>query len=502
MVAALALVAQAPSIIYHARHGSNSAVGVRQPFESEIYALSLAGLLIPPPTHPVPFLAHAGERWAATNTMPGEGKGGWLWLGSLGSIGLLIGIGALLRFGVREPRVLPTAGFVSLAALLISWAGGVSALIAWYVSPQVRAWDRMSVVIAFTSLLSVGLVLDGIGRRLNRKGIRWHRFAIGGGLVILLGLCVYDQTPQAGAGYSAKAYYAAQAATWRSQKQFVADVVARLPRQGAMVLQLPYVPYPEFGTRGTMADYEQLRPFVETNAPVKWSGAAMKGRPADWGPEMANWSTPQLVVRAAAAGFDGIWLDHRAYGDGGAALIGELSAALNGQTPFNSPDGTISYFDLRPVERREAARYTPEEIRALGDELVRPFAPVWGAGFQGLEQNATASWHWLGARGTLTVHNPKVVPWTVELRARAYRAIGTAPATVSVVAPVACRRKLSVGASSSLVEFACRIPPGDTNLEFVTTGPEVPVDVSQPRPDLRVRLENPRLIPSITPPGA
>ena len=230
MVAALALVAQAPSLIYHARHGSNNVVGVRQPYESEIYGLSLADLLIPPPTHPVSFLAHAGERYAATNTMPAEeGKNGWLWLGSLGSIGLLLGIGALLRFGVRKPRVLPTAGFVSLAALLVSWAGGVSALVAWYVSPQVRAWDRMAVVIGFTSLLSVGLVLDRIGRRLNPTGIRWRRIAIGCGLTALLAYCVYDQTPQAPKGFSSKAYYATQQATWRSQKQYTAAVVARLP---------------------------------------------------------------------------------------------------------------------------------------------------------------------------------------------------------------------------------------------------------------------------------
>jgi phosphoglycerol transferase len=494
VVAVFALVAQTPSLIYHAQHGPNKSVGVRQPFESEIYALDLANIVIPSQFHPVPFLANAGKRYATTTTMPGESLNGF-WLGSLGSIGLLLGIGALLRFGLREPRDLPSVGFVSLSALLVSWAGGVSALIAWYVSPQIRAWDRMVVVIAFTSLLSVGLVLDRIGRRLNPRGPRWRRLAFGGGLAILVVLSVVDQTPK---GLRSKAFWQTQSATWQSQTHFTAAVVARLPRRGAMVLQLPYVPYPEFGTRGTMIDYEQLRPYVQTSAPVEWSGAAMKGRPTDWGPTIANWTTPELIDRAAAAGFDGIWLDHRAYPDYGAALVGELSKTLGGQTPFTSPDGTISFFDLQPVEREQAARYTREEIRFLGDELVRPLTLVWGAGFQGLEQNATASWHWLGARGTLTVHNPLSVPWNIELRARAYRAIGTAPATVSVVAPAACRRKLSVTATGSLVEIVCRISPGDTNLEFVTSGPEVPVDASQPRPDLRVRLEDPKLITSIT----
>jgi hypothetical protein len=240
-----------------------------------------------------------------------------------------------------------------------------------------------------------------------------------------------------------------------------------------------------------------MRPFVQTSAPVKWSGASMKGRPTDWGPEMADWSTSELVVRAAAAGFDGIWLDHRAYPDSGAALISELSKALGGQTPFTSPDGTISYFDLRPLEHKEAALYTPEQIRALGDELVRPFIFNWGAGFQALEQDATASWRWLGANGTLTVHNPKSVPWKVELSATAYRAVGTAPATVSLVAPAACQRKFSVATAGSSVDFKCKVPPGDTNLEFATTGPELPVDASQPQPDLHVHLRDPKLMPLI-----
>ena len=430
-VAALALVSQTPALIYHARHGSNGSVGVRQPAESETYGLDLADLLIPQQSHPVPLLANAGKRYAASTTMPGENLAG-LWIGSLGSIGLLLGIGALFRFGLRESRVLPTVGFVSLTALLVSWAGGVSALIAWYISPQIRAWDRMCVVIGFTSLLSAGLVLDRIGRHLSSEARRRLRFDIALVLLLLLALCVFDQTPK---NFRSKAFWQAQSATWQSQKQFTAAVVARLPRQGAMVLQLPYVPYPEFGTRGTMIDYEQLRPFVQTNAPVKWSGAAMKGRPTDWGPEMVNWSTPQLVERAAAAGFDGIWLDHRAYPDLGAALIGELSKALAGQVPFNSPDGAISYFDLRPLERQQATRFTRDELRLLGDELVRPFRFVWGAGFGGVEGDATSQWRWLGTRGTFTINNPTATWRSIKLQAHAYRAIATAPATVTARIP-------------------------------------------------------------------
>jgi len=368
MVGILAVAAQAPSIIYHARDGSNKSVGVRQPFESEIYGLKLADLLIPSQHHPLSFLANAGKRYDTTTTIPAEGPS-MAWLGTLGSIGLLLGIGALFRFGLREPRVLPAAGFVSLTALLVSWTGGVSSLIAWFVTPHVRAWDRMCVVIGFTALLSIGLGLDRIGRRLKPEAKRWRRIAIGGGLAVLLVLAVIDQTPK---GLRSEAFYKAQTAVWRSQQQFTAEVVYRLPRRDASVLQLPYVPFPEAGPQLNMPDYEHLRPYVQTFAPVKWSGGAMKGRPTDWGPEMANWSTHGLVIRAAAARFDGIWLDRRAYADQGAALTAELSAVLGGQAPLNSDDGRISYFDLQPLEREQAARYTRAELRVLGDEFVRP----------------------------------------------------------------------------------------------------------------------------------
>jgi hypothetical protein len=488
MIGTLTVVAQAPSLIYHLDDGSNQAVSARQPFESEYYGLKLAALVIPSRVDPITIFAHAGARYANTTSLPAEGVGN-SYLGLLGCVGLLLGLGALLRFGVREPRVLPAVGFTALTAMLVSSIGGVSTLIAWYVSPQIRAWDRMSVVIGFTALLSVGLVLDDIGHRLKPRATRQLRFVMGGALALLMVFAVWEQTPT-GAGRAV--IYDAWADSWRAQTQFTAAVVDRLPKHDASVLQLPYFPFPENGPKLNLPDYGQLAPSTQTSAPVKWSGGAMKGRPTDWGPEIANLSAQELVDRAAAAGFDGIWVDHRAYADSGAALITELSKALGRQKPFNSPDATISFFNLRPVEREQDAHFSEKEIRLLGNELVRPLTITWGSGFGGLEQNDTSQWRWLGADGKLTLDNPSAVWRKIELRARAFRAIGNAPATVSLIAPTRCRRTLPAAAVGAPVEFTCKIPPGETQLEFITRGPAVRVDASQPRPDLHVRLADPQ----------
>jgi phosphoglycerol transferase len=488
MVGTMAVVAQAPSLIYHVRNGSNEHVGVRYPYESEIYGLKLAALVIPSRVDPVPILARVGARYDSTTSLPAEGV--WnSYLGVLGSIGLLLGVGWLLRFGLRESRILPEVGFVSLAAMLVASIGGVSTLIAWYLSSQIRGWDRMCVVIGFTALLSLALVLDDIGRRLKPKLEQKHRSAIGGGLALLLVFAVYEQTPT-GAGRTA--VYSAWADAWRSQTRYTAAVVDRLPKRDASVLQLPYFPFPENGPKLSMGDYEQLRPFAQTTAPVEWSGGAMKGRSTDWGPEIANLSASELVDRAAAAGFDGIWLDRRAYADSGVALRGEISKALGGQKPFNSPDGTISFFNLRSFEREESARYTRKELRLLANELIHPLTVDWGVGFGEVEQNDTSQWHWLGVHGKLTIDNPTATWRKIVLTASAYRAIETVPSSVSLVAPTRCRRTLPVAAGGSRARFTCKIPPGDTQLEFSTMGPAVPVDANQPRADLHVRLADPQ----------
>ena len=494
MLAALTVVTQIPSLAYQAREGKNPVAAARLPIESEMYGLKLADLLIPSNTHRVPILAEAGTKYLTGTSLKAEGVS-YYWLGLIGTVGFFIALTALLRWGLRteERLLLPALGIVVLVALLVSWTGGISSLIAWFLTPQIRGWGRMTVIIGFASLLAVAVVLDGRVRRWERGATTGRRLAIGAGLIALMVVGRYDQLPTI---LNPPDSIEAAKRSWRAEVRYTAAVVDRLPKRDASVLQLPYISFPEHGPEQAMADYEQLRPYLQTSAPVRWSGGAMKGRSSDWGSQIANWTPDQLVERAAAAGFDAIWIDRRAYTDRAVRLAGQISTALDGQQPFGSPDGNQITFDLQPELAKlatEPATDTPAERRALGDELVEPVSVVWSGGFSTLESRKTDEWRWLGATGTLRVGNDGNDPMTATITGRAFRATVDGKATISVTAPASCAGSFPVALEGTEVTFRCTIPPGGADIAFAAAGPDVPVTAAQPRPNLRVRLAEPRV---------
>src|SRR3712207_7344477 len=59
----------------------------------------------------------------------------------------------------------------ALTAFLVGTTGGVSAILAWVVSPQIRGWNRLSIFIAFFALAAVALLLDALGRRSEERRV-------------------------------------------------------------------------------------------------------------------------------------------------------------------------------------------------------------------------------------------------------------------------------------------------------------------------------------------
>jgi hypothetical protein len=47
------------------------------------------------------------------------------------------------------------------------------------------------------------------------------------------------------------------------------------------------------------------------------------------------------------AGFDGLSIDRLAYADRGSAVESEVSSQLGGAAPLVSPNGRLSFFELR-----------------------------------------------------------------------------------------------------------------------------------------------------------
>ena len=275
-ILALSLVTLAPSFVYWAEHGRNHAVANRGTFESELYGLKFAQLVLPIEQHRIGELARLrkkyDEKFPVTEARANTGLGivaalGFLWL-------LLVCFVQLASPGRRFAGDLAgRTGVAALLALMFAWTGGFSAFVA-AVEPQIRAWNRLSIFIGFFGLIAVGL---GFDRGLAWMRGRWRAGALAGlgvlGLVVVLG--ALDQTSR-----TYEPAYAAVAAQYRSDGDFVHAVEAQVPA-GSMIFQLPHRPFPEAPSLVAMADYDLFRGYLHSDD-LRWSYGVVKGRGDDW----------------------------------------------------------------------------------------------------------------------------------------------------------------------------------------------------------------------------
>ena len=321
IVAALA-VNFAPAIVDRAREGSNPEVK-RFAFETEVFSLRPLQLILPVRDHRIGALADLRERY---EDQVGVTEASFAALGVVGSVGLVVLFGTLLLAAVRPgaPRGDPLLRYASvsaLVALLFAMTGGLAPVVSFLISPQLHAWNRLSVFIAFFALLAVALLLDRL-----RGGVAL------GIAVAVLAVGLFDQTTGA-----MTPRYGEVKADWRSDEAWTAQVDDALPPDAA-VLQLPYVAFPSSPPVGRMVDYDHVRPYLHDHD-LRWSYGAMKGRPEDLGD---NVDTP---AEARAAGYAGIEIDRFGYPDNGAAIEAQVRQASRGQ-PIVSSNGRLVFYHL------------------------------------------------------------------------------------------------------------------------------------------------------------
>jgi hypothetical protein len=336
VITGVCLLELSPSLVYRVSHGTNKEAGTRSAFESEGYSLRLAQLVLPIEQHRIGALADLRARYERHLDRTEAVMATLGVVATLGFAGLL---GAALLSvaggGMRAPPPLVRgAAFAMLVAFLIGTTGGFSTLIgALY--PQFRAWNRLSIFIAFFALLAIALLLDR-AQRIVRGGTPFTALV---GTIVLLG--VFDQTSDA---YVPR--YGAVAAEYRSDGDFVREVERRLPR-GASVFQLPYIGFPEPPYRPGMDLYDLARGYQHSKH-LRWSYGAMKGRPDDRWKALADRPLRDVLPAVAAAGFQGITVDRFGYGGPtGAASLEQELGQLTGASPLVSPNGRLSFFDLR-----------------------------------------------------------------------------------------------------------------------------------------------------------
>lgn len=399
-----------PDLIYGWVNGANSGGLERSASESEIYALKLTQLLMPWPGHRIPFLHDVRAAYDSQYPLVSERPA----LGALGALGLTIGflVVAYLTFAWRRldqrtaaaRDTLERVGWLSglmFVAFLFATVGGLSTVIS-FVTDALRGWNRMSIVILILALGVVGVTIDaglrGIRRRL-RGGIPVQAAlsAVVAAVVIVVGYV--DQTP-----VDLTSPRAAAAKAFDADAARIHEISEQIP-SGSMVLQLPYIAFPESSSvTGTLGS-EELVPYLHSDD-LRWSGGGIKGRPrSDYPLALQQYPGEDVARLATVVGFDGILIDRSAMPDGSELLEAAIASAV-GEQPLVSADERYAFFALTG-QGSVAPPLAAEERERLSTLITDPVSIYPGEGFtSALGADGYPEYTTVAEEASLTLVNP------------------------------------------------------------------------------------------------
>lgn len=359
-----------PDLAYRASHGTNAVVAHRIPVEVYEYALQPIQLVLPQVGDRIPLLAHFTERidgdlsLAERPFLPMD-LGPEMSVGLVSAVGLIWLLWIMIATSLGRRRDEPLANTVAIAtllAILLGMGSGGSVLFNYLVTASLQVWTRISFLIAFLAVVGLALLLERVCRLTRTKSHgRWLTFAV---LAVVLFAGVFEGTSN-----RFIPAYGEIGTTWHDDAAFVAEVQHSLPAN-SMVLELPYVPYPEAALPTGFTSYEPQIPYLHSTA-LRWSGGAMAGRSTDW---MASWSgrpTDELIEGAAAAGFKGVYIFRSGYADQGAGVIAAIQA-FTGIPPIADADGSAVFFNLQPYEVKLRLELPGAKLAALRRATIFP----------------------------------------------------------------------------------------------------------------------------------
>jgi phosphoglycerol transferase len=353
---------------------------------------------------------------------------------------------------------------LNLSAVLLGTIGGFGSLVALLVSSKIRAYNRISIYIAFFSLLAVVMAADYLYRRHGQRGGRRLAFVVG--LATLVGLGVADQT-----GGQAVPDYAMIAFDYGNDGNFIERVEAAMPR-GAMIFQLPAIAFPENPSVHRMHDYDHARGYLRSRH-LRWSYGAMRGRDGEvWQQWVAALPPRELVDTLAAAGFSGLYMNREGYPDGALGLSAELESLLS-QSPVRSEHGRYLFFDLIAYREQLRARHTFEAWEAKQEAALHPLFVNWQNGCSDLELDRGRppehTFRWCSSAGVWRFINGARRPRRVTLDVTF---ISPHEGDLSIDGPLLSTR-LRIDHTGRALSRTISVPPGIHVLNFRCTAPRV-----------------------------
>ena len=450
------LVAQlVPAFVYDAQHGKNAMAFERYPEESVTYGLHIAELLLPVAGHRVARLANA-RAYYDSRTGLGNNESSWSSFGFAGALGFLLLIGALLvRPAMRLPRDLDSLATLNLAGVLVATVGGFGTLFNFFVRPEIRAYNRISTLLAFLALAAVALTATELTRRSGRMMPRAVALPI---MAAILVLGLFDQTT---AGMIPP--YAADAMLFSNDQVFVDRLSTAVPANAA-IFELPWVRFPESAPAAQLDPENLYRPYLHSKT-LRYSYGAVEGRsPEQWERTTSALPPQRMLESMILGGYEGIIVFRQGYSDGGAAIEASLQAWLG--APVASPDGNLAFYSLEPLRKRVGAISAAVLTPAYAQSDVQVVQTAFGDGFSIAERNSQQTWRWADNTARLALHNAGSQPRRMRFAGQLVLGTGRAPITIAVPG-----RSITIAGSTKPAPFDIMFdaPRGDSTVDITTS---------------------------------
>jgi len=343
MVCFFVVLSILPGKIYNIMNGSNAAAVDRSGFEqTELYGLKIAQLFMPLNGHG--WYDKYIDIYNDNAFLVTENSSAYL--GILGMIGFIVLMFCLFtkRDSLLKKR-LACLSELNISMVLLGTIGGLGSMFAFFVSPMLRAYNRISIFIEYVSILAVALLVNELIRVIkdNKKVVSaWAKrisLVLTGCIFGLMCLfSIWEGYPQL-----ATPAYDTNKMNYISDKNFVENIENSV-EAGSMIYQLPYHEYPEYGPVNDMWDYHLYIGYLHSKT-LKWSYGSIKGRDEDkWNKNVGSMPIDKMVSYLKEQGFAGIYIDRRAYEEEElTTLEGSLKQILN-EEPMISDNENLSFF--------------------------------------------------------------------------------------------------------------------------------------------------------------
>ena len=322
-----------PHFYNNAVNGNNDSVGSRSAMESEVYGFKLMQLILPRQGHRVEKLAQINSLYSGSTPLINENITSSLGIfGAFGFVFAFFRIFSSLSGRINGPSSTSLISLIVLILFLIGTIGGLGSLFSHVIDPSMRAWNRISIFIAFGALLIFFMYLDSYLRNKVSKKI----LVLITTFIFVIGML--DSTVPA-----CKSCNQAAKRTFESEKKFIEDIESILPTNSA-IYQLPYFPFPEVPPLYKLLDYQHANGFIHSDN-LRWSYGGMKGREGDqFFKFLAKESLSKQLEVISRLGFQGVYVDLNGYPD--KTILKEISDILGFPPTLIRGDSPVVFFKL------------------------------------------------------------------------------------------------------------------------------------------------------------